>query len=217
MELRWQGAQKKEAGFWIRPGVLDSELERIKARYVPVINELSRTLKKDAKILDVGCGPTCAGRFFPSGNKTYIDPLMDIYLEAFPERLPPGERLKGLAEAIPKEDNTFDLILCINALDHMIDPEKALLEMRRVLKPRGILLLGIFLHPRPIAMVRRIVERYLPFLREEAHPYSFTLRDMRSLLEGFFSVEREIRVFRKENSLFPRLHREDWAFICRKA
>lgn len=215
-EDRWQDAQAKEDGFWKRQGVVDSEMQRVLSRYAPVIAEISGKLKPNAMILDVGCGPTCAGRLFSTGSKTFLDPLMDSYMQAHPEKLPEGEKICGTAENIPKKDKTFDAVICVNALDHMIDPGKALVEIRRVMKKDGIFILGMFLHPAPIAVSRMFIEKWLPFLREEAHPYSYTLKSTRKLLEAFFSVEREIMVFSKKTALLPALHREDWLFICRK-
>lgn len=216
IENRWRVAQSKENAFWKRDGVLDSQMERVLSRYAQVIAEISRNIEPDSNILDVGCGPTCAGRLFNVGSKTYLDPLMDSYVKTYPEKLPKGEKICSVAESIPKQDESFDVVICINALDHMIDPVKALLEMRRVLKKEGIFMLGIFLHPTPIAIARRFIERWLPFFREEAHPYSYTLKSIRRILDKFFFVKREIRVFRKDSAFISSLHREDWMFICRK-
>ncbi len=45
------------------------------------------------------------------------------------------------ATDMPFADNTFDAIWTIWVLEHIPEPERALMEMRRVLKPGGILLL----------------------------------------------------------------------------
>lgn len=216
-ERRWEDAQSKEDAFWKRMGVLDSQMQRVLSRYAPVIAEISQNLKTDSKVLDVGCGPTCAGQLFDIGLKTYLDPLMDSYLKTYPEKLPEGEKICSTAESIPKQDSSFDVVICINALDHMINPVKALSEMRRVLKKDGTFVLGIFLHPPPIAFARRFFERWLPFFREDAHPYSYTLKSIHRLLNKFFVIQQEIRVFRKNSAFIPSLHREDWMFICKKA
>jgi len=41
------------------------------------------------------------------------------------------------AEAIPLDNNFFDIIICTNSFHHYFDPLKALNEMRRLLKPDG--------------------------------------------------------------------------------
>jgi SAM-dependent methyltransferase len=49
--------------------------------------------------------------------------------------------IEASATAMPFPDNTFDGIWSIWVLEHIPNPEKALLEIRRVLKPGGYLLL----------------------------------------------------------------------------
>lgn len=213
---RWDSAQTKEDEFWKRDRVLDNEVKRCVERYAPVFRELSKDLPATSAILDMGCGPTCPAQYFTVGTKTFMDPLMDSYVNTYGSLLPKGELLTGTAEAIPRPDESFDVITCFNALDHMLDPDKALSEMRRVLKPDGMLIVGLFVHPGPIASLRMVVEKWFPFLREDAHPYSYTLESIQALLAAHVRIDRKIRVFRKDTALFPSLHREDWMFICKK-
>ena len=42
---------------------------------------------------------------------------------------------------IPVEDNSFDVILCVEVLEHLPYPEKAIQEFMRILKPGGLLIL----------------------------------------------------------------------------
>jgi SAM-dependent methyltransferase len=57
-----------------------------------------------------------------------------------------GSRYKpdilGSAEAIPVSDSTFDTVLMLEILEHLREPEKALDEVHRVLKPNGRLFLS---------------------------------------------------------------------------
>lgn len=43
--------------------------------------------------------------------------------------------------SIPVEDASFDAVMCIEVLEHLPDPVKALYELNRVLKPGGVLIL----------------------------------------------------------------------------
>jgi SAM-dependent methyltransferase len=47
------------------------------------------------------------------------------------------------AEAIPYPDQTIDGILCMGVLERLDDPMQALREFARVLKPGGLMLLGM--------------------------------------------------------------------------
>src|SRR5262245_31626356 len=55
--------------------------------------------------------------------------------------------------AIPVEDGSFDVVLCTEVLEHVPDPGRAVLEMARILRPGGTLLLtaplGSILHQEP--------------------------------------------------------------------
>ena len=43
----------------------------------------------------------------------------------------------GFAENIPYYDNTFDVVICVDVLEHVADLHKTILEIYRVLKPQG--------------------------------------------------------------------------------
>lgn len=215
-EKRWSKAQIKEDEFWQRNNVFDDQMDRVVTRYKPVIDNLAGKLPENPVILDVGCGPTCATRLFPSGLKIFLDPLMDSYGKTYSETLPEGVKLTCTAETIALFDDSADIVFCVNALDHMIYPEKALSEIKRVLKEDGTFVLGLFLHPPPIAGIRRFIDKYLPMFREDAHPYSYTVKSTRKMLGEFFFIKDEVSVYRKETALFPSLHREDRLFLCGK-
>ncbi len=46
------------------------------------------------------------------------------------------------AESLPLESETFDCVLCTQVLQYLAAPERAVAEMRRVLKPDGLLMLS---------------------------------------------------------------------------
>ncbi|MHC1567744.1 MAG: class I SAM-dependent methyltransferase [Candidatus Syntropharchaeia archaeon] len=47
------------------------------------------------------------------------------------------ELIEGDMEEIPIKNGIFDVVLCINAFRYSEDPEKMVLEVRRVMKPGG--------------------------------------------------------------------------------
>ena len=215
-EKRWSYAQIKEDEFWQNDKVYDYRMERIARRYKPVIDKLAEQLPDNPVILDVGCGPTCATHLFPSGLKIYLDPLMSSYGKIYGGKLPEGEKLACTAETIALGDSIADIVFCLNALDHMIYPDKALIEINRVLKDSGLFVLGLFLHPPAIAAVRRFIDKYLPVFREDAHPYSYTEKNTREMLRQYFFIKDEILVKRKKSSFLSSLYRKYVLYICSK-
>lgn len=78
----------------------------------------------------------------------------------------------GAAEKLPFPDDRFDLVTCQTVLIHVASPESALTEMRRVLRPDGVLVVAepnnvagclsyLMAEPRPEwDLIRRLVDFY---------------------------------------------------------
>lgn len=94
------------------------------------------------KVLDVGCGEKpYQGLFFSS---FYIG--VEI-AGARPERKEAADLLYDGAR-LPFGDSTFDSVVCSEVLEHVADPEGFMLEIGRVLRPGGRVLLTVpFLWP----------------------------------------------------------------------
>jgi SAM-dependent methyltransferase len=95
------------------------------------------------------------------------------------------------AEEIPLEDDSVDGVLCRFAFMLMPDPEAALAETRRVLRPGGRLALAVWSTPERnpwIALAGRVLaERGLAPPPQPGEPGMFVLADeerLQSLLEG---------------------------------
>jgi ubiquinone/menaquinone biosynthesis C-methylase UbiE len=100
------------------------------------------------RLLDVGCGPIPRARVFQQCQLYALDPLLNLYREAgFPlEHYKDVTFVGAGAEAIPFEDNFFDAVISVNAIDHVDDFTAAAGEIARVLKPNGIVRLEIDYH-----------------------------------------------------------------------
>ena len=71
--------------------------------------------------------------------------------------------VQGSATALPFAADSFDAVWTINALEHVPAPEVALAEIRRVLKPNGLLLLSPAWQCRPWAAQGYPVRPYRDF------------------------------------------------------
>jgi SAM-dependent methyltransferase len=98
---------------------------------------------KGREILDVGCGPGWLTVQYAKGgaNVTAVD-LTARAVELTRQNLA-GQGLKAVvqeanAEALPFDDNAFDLVASSGVLHHTVNPSRAFAECYRVLKPGGV-------------------------------------------------------------------------------
>jgi ubiquinone/menaquinone biosynthesis C-methylase UbiE len=97
-----------------------------------------------ASVLDVGCGDAGALiAFAEQGAKCAGIECFDASLERGKLRAADHgvevDLRKGVAESIPYPDATFDLVMLDNVLEHVTDRPLTLREVKRVLKPGGLL------------------------------------------------------------------------------
>ena len=91
----------------------------------------------EIKILDIGCGTGREIDFFESlGEVIGIDKSQDA-LDFCKQRGLGTKTIQMDARELTFENATFDLILCLDVLEHIAHPGMALSEAYRVLKPGG--------------------------------------------------------------------------------
>jgi SAM-dependent methyltransferase len=109
----------------------------------PLVEWLRAQDVTGARVLDVG-----------AGDRPY-DELLSSAAEVVGFDRPgnPHADLHGSLEAIPVDDASFDVALCLQVLEHVPDPAAAVRELHRVVRPGGRVLLsthGIYpFHPNP--------------------------------------------------------------------
>ena len=114
-------------------------------RRVETILELLPRLGQSAKLLDVGClegGYTCmyaerVGAGFVHGlDVSLVDRARAKGIEAIQFDLNSGEKL-------PYGDAEFDVVVCIESLEHIYPTDFVLAEIRRILKPGGTAIIDV--------------------------------------------------------------------------
>jgi len=98
-------------------------------------------LKEGLQILDVGCGGGATmGSLRRYGNVRGIDTSEEA-VEYNRER---GREVSlGAVESIPFADNSFDLVLALDVIEHVPNDLQALRELFRTLRPGGSLLVTV--------------------------------------------------------------------------
>ena len=94
------------------------------------------------RVLDVGCGPgtitaDLAARVAP-GEVVGIDSSPEIIEQASADHGAAASFRVGDAYALDADDDSFDVVHAHQVLQHLRDPVAALTEMRRVVRPGGI-------------------------------------------------------------------------------
>ncbi len=213
-KARWLDSQKRLSEVWRQEDVLAREQARRERLYLPLLKRHCANIGTKSRILELCCGPVCTAQLIDKADKTYLDPMLDVYRRMYPGKLPKGRHLALAAEVVPEPTHSFDIILCINGLDRMLNPELVLNEVERLLKPSGILLVGIPVFPPLLVRLRYFCERFFRPLRDEAHPYSYSLPAFRRSLSRHFDILEEIRLDEASLTESRRLGNE-YAFICR--
>jgi SAM-dependent methyltransferase len=129
----------------------------------------AKQLSAGSKVLDVGAGSCPYRKFF-----THCEYKTQDFGSLSGEQLSLGQygQIDYLcdAAAIPVQDSTFDAVLCTEVLEHLSDPQVAIKEFTRILKPGGKLLLtaplGSGIHQEPYHFYGGFTsfwyEKYLP-------------------------------------------------------
>ena len=132
------------------------------------IDKLQHRFRGDESLLDVGCGDGGVARLLRErvGDVTAVDVVPS----------PGWGDATGLTfqtadgEALPFDDGSFDLVHAKDSLHHMNDPERALAEVRRVLRTDGTALLVEANRHNPSFYVQMtVVRRHAHFTRGRFH------------------------------------------------
>ncbi len=123
---------------------------------------------KKGKILDLGCGTGLyTERLIKMGfDVVSLDYSMEMLRIA--KRKIEGKFIRGNAMRLPFRDSVFDGIVAVTSFEFFPDPEKAIKEMKRVVKRGGFIIVGVLARPNLWSWSRRKKELY-----RSAHFYTY--------------------------------------------
>jgi SAM-dependent methyltransferase len=177
---RWKKAQIAEKKFWVSAKNAWST-EDPDAYWQHLLAHgfaLNYRFFAGKSVLEVGCGPN--GVIFQLVNaksRIGLEP-MDLD-DLIVDKKKISIVRKGIGEAMPFENESFDVILSFNALDHSARPVRVLQEIHRVLKKDGDFLLWIYVLRKRYRFLQGLLNRMDP-----PHPFHFTADELLIPIKG---------------------------------
>jgi SAM-dependent methyltransferase len=148
-----------------------------------VIRGLLKRYSARGPMLDAGCGTGLNLSSMPSGSVGLdINPRNLALIRG---RLPDRTAVEGDIEDMPFADAAFETVLCTEVLEHVPYPERALAEVRRVLRPGGLLLGSV--PSRSLIWRLRFLSSTCP--GDEPFHNEYQPPDVRAML-GAFDIQR---------------------------
>lgn len=177
----WETFMSTEQG---RDALMQEENVENRVGMQIILKEIERSFSKNANILEVEGGTgTFSIRVAQNGNNIVCSDCNVKALEVSKNNivdLNPEIRNKitfkeSFADNLPFPNNSFDAVVCMEVLEHLVDPRKAVSEFNRVLKDNGKVYVTV------------------PYENRVGSPFhiqKFTLENIRILFEEFFYMER---------------------------
>ena len=139
------------------------------------------------RVLEVGCGAGGMAKAIKFYRPDLDVSGIDISKKAINQARKDSSGVKfsqGNAYKLPFKDKSFDAVLMFDLLEHLDDPLKSLLEIRRVLKPDGIFSAFVPIEG-SIFSIHKLIDKlfgFTPKKKYAGHIQQFTLSDLLTLL-----------------------------------
>ena len=175
-DRRWKTAQNAERKSFRRHRREDLELpteSKFFSQSFPLL--LGSGFFSSKSILEVGCSPAAEIHSLREArSRVGIDPLAGEWRHLYCSST---NHIQGRGEQLPFKNETFDVVLCLNVLDHVQSPIASLKEIQRCLKKGGTLLLWV-----QTFSTLKIIRRGLTLI-DHPHPPHFSDSDVLIMLQ----------------------------------
>jgi len=198
-------------------------------RYQRLLGEVDFNIR-NKNILEVGCG--LEGVISSFSGKTTVGLELDKGLVAKAKRFASNTKTIFIcadAERLPFKDETFDLVLLLDVVEHVTNPETVISECFRVLRRGGLISINFppyysalgghlilpYLHYLPTAISYPIVKKLVSKIENEQNTAlinyqhvidqheslnKISTREVRDIIKRFFTINKEF-----ETTVLPRL------------
>lgn len=124
-------------------------------------------------LLDVGCGTG----YFMSKISSVVKNVEGVDPHTY-QTQKFGNIFKGEAENLPFDEESFDVVTCLDVLEHVQNPQLVIKSIYKVLKPGGLAVITV---PANQWM-------YGPHDRENGHVKRYSLKELREIIPTNFDV-----------------------------
>lgn len=193
----WRDAQRHELKYWStheeRWQTPESFEQRRRATLTIWRDILDICGEGKLCVLEIGTGGDGFVNFIPDSFCVGLEPLLfEMRRNGIGIFSPYARFVCGMGEHLPFRDNSFDVVFLYNVLDHTSDPTQGMNEVRRVLRPNGVLHLLVDTYSLAFKLYRRF------YRRDPYHPHTFTPRQIRRRL-----LSRGMRIVRDFSDRVP--------------
>jgi len=156
-----------------------------KKRVSYLLSAIERLCPKNPKILDAGCGDGVLTKYFvriPGARVVGVD-YNPLRLKRARKNVPNAAFKAGDLLDLPFKSNSFDVVVAHHVLEHIKDEVTVLRELSRVVKRKGIIIIGVPNEGSFIAKIRdRVVQRKI--LETTDHVNFYDVTSLRRKIEG---------------------------------
>lgn len=171
---RWKKAQRSELNYYDDYFKKTGSVERKQSTITRQFEQWGFNNFENKSVLEVGCGLYDVIHNLPNETfKVGVDPLLDKLRNNLPSNI---YYVRSVGENLPFQSDKFDVVVCNNVLDHVINPHEVLFEIRRVLKTSGTFLLCVNTHVNFIKILTSILWQL-----DSSHPHHFTSKEVEKL------------------------------------
>lgn len=187
---RWEKAQKAETDFWqfLPEKYLSKEnpFEYGRRKFVHGFN-LDYEYFTSKSVLEVGCGPY--GYVFQLDNAKSRVGLEPMEMPGLVRKDWKKYLVRGIGENIPFGNNSFDVVLTFNTLDHLLNPSKVVQEIYRVLRHDGEFFTWLHVLREQFSLLRPVLNKY-----DAPHPYHLKYSEIIELLKDSLFYIKDSKV-----------------------
>lgn len=116
------------------------------SRRVRDLLETFQPVPRDARVIEVGSGAHGLIFCFDGEHRVGVDPLAVDYSGLFPGWQRRAPTVAAVGESLPFRNESFDVVLCDNVVDHAESPSQIVRELVRILAPGGLLYFTVNVH-----------------------------------------------------------------------